>query len=102
MINVVMFGGIAAMALARNVRDRGSILRRSDTKLLTHCDSSGIKFSHACFIWIFTVRKRSCGKVLFLHMSVSHSVHSGEVYTPGQALPEADTPLADTPWTDIP
>ena len=26
---------------------------------------------------IFTVRKRSCGKVIFLHLSVSHSVHKG-------------------------
>ena len=26
---------------------------------------------------IFTARKRSCGKVMFLHPSVSHSVHRG-------------------------
>ena len=26
---------------------------------------------------IFTARKRSCGKVMFLHLSVSHSVHRG-------------------------
>ena len=38
----------------------------------------------SCFV---TVRKRSCGKVMFLHLSVSHSVHrGGEVYTP-----QADT-----------
>ena len=26
---------------------------------------------------IFTVRNSSCGKVMFLHLSVSHSVHGG-------------------------
>ena len=26
---------------------------------------------------VFTVRKRSCGKVMFSHLSVSHSVHRG-------------------------
>ena len=26
---------------------------------------------------IITVRKRSCGKVMFLHLSVSHSLHRG-------------------------
>ena len=28
-------------------------------------------------VCIFTARKRSCGKVMFLHLSVSHSVHRG-------------------------
>ena len=28
---------------------------------------------------LFTVHKRSCGKVMFLHLSVSHSVHKGGV-----------------------
>ena len=34
-------------------------------------------------ISIFTVRNCSCGKVMFLHLSVSHSVHEmgGVVYT---------------------
>ena len=38
---------------------------------------------------IFAVRKRSCGKVMFLHLSVSHSVHRG-----GGVCPSAcwDTP----------
>ena len=27
--------------------------------------------------FIFTARKQSCGKVMFLHLSVSHSVHRG-------------------------
>ena len=27
---------------------------------------------------VFTARKRSCGNVMFLHLSVSHSVHRGE------------------------
>ena len=47
---------------------------------------------------LFTVRKRSCGKVMFLHLSVSHSVHKGGClpqcmlgYTPspGQTPPPA-------------
>ena len=33
----------------------------------------------------FTVRKRSCGKAMFLHLSVSHSVHGGG----GVCLPSA-------------
>ena len=41
----------------------------------------------------FTVCKRGCGKVMFLHLSVSHSVHKG-------GLPQCTlgyTPRADTP-----
>ena len=47
-------------------------------------------FSHCLFL-IVTVRKRSCGKVMFLHLSVSHSVHGG-------GCPSAcwDTPLGLT------
>ena len=32
---------------------------------------------------IFTARKRSCVKVIFLHLTVSHSVHSGGVHGRG-------------------
>ena len=32
-------------------------------------------FQIKCFCYIFTVRNSSCGKVMFLHLSVSHSVH---------------------------
>ena len=32
---------------------------------------------HSCYILIFTVRKRSCRKVMFLHLSVNYSVHGG-------------------------
>ena len=42
--------------------------------------------------------QRSCGKVMFLHLSVSHSVH-------GRCVPActgADTPQTDTPWSDTP
>ena len=35
---------------------------------------------------IVTVRKRSCGKVMFLHLSVSHSVHRGGCL-PGGCIP---------------
>ena len=51
---------------------------------------------------LITARKRSCGKVLFLHLSVSHSVHlGGKVYAPSppgrhplgsDILPRVDTP----------
>ena len=51
------------------------------------------------FMDIFTVRKRSCGKVMFLHLSVSHSGHRG-VYSSmhgGRHTPWADSPWANTP-----
>ena len=54
-------------------------------------------------IFFFTVRKRSCGKVMFLHLSVSHSVHRGStsvhagIHPPGQTPPWADTPPGQTP-----
>ena len=44
--------------------------------------------------------QRSCGKVMFLHLSVSHSVYGGMGVwqtPPGQIPPKADTPRADTP-----
>ena len=31
---------------------------------------------------VITVRKQSCGKVMFLHLSVSHSVHRGGAVYP--------------------
>ena len=43
--------------------------------------------------------QRSCGKLMFLHLSVSHSVHRGEVYPSmhwGKHL-RVDTPLGTTP-----
>ena len=48
--------------------------------------------SHDFAQYFITVRKRSCGKVMFLHLSVSHSVHGG-------CIPACtgQTPLADTP-----
>ena len=33
---------------------------------------------------VFTVRKRSCGKVKFLHLSFSHSVHRGACVARGR------------------
>ena len=48
---------------------------------------------------INTVRKGSCGKVMFLHLSVSHSVHMGCI----SACIEADTPQTEPPpWADRP
>ena len=37
--------------------------------------TSHFKGSFLTKIVIFTARKQSCGKVMFLHSSVSHSVH---------------------------
>ena len=74
---------------------------------------------------LITVRKRSCGKVIFSQACVKNSVHRGQVYTPpgrhswqtpvwadttppGQTphpwadSPQADTPLGRHPWTDTP
>ena len=60
-------------------------------------------------VCLITARKRSCVKVLFLHLSVSHSVHrwvSASVHT--GYTPWADTPLGRHPpgqtphWADIP
>ena len=42
---------------------------------------------------LITVRKRSCGKVMFSQACVKNSVHRGKVYTPQQA----DTPSGQTP-----
>ena len=38
------------------------------------------RFTGKLQILFFNVRKRSCWKVMFLHLSVSHSVHRGGVY----------------------
>ena len=71
---------------------------------------------------IISARNRSYGKVMFLHLSVSHSVHRGGWQThplgshpPGQTHPLSRQPLpprrhdprqtlpwADTPWVDTP
>ena len=64
-------------------------------------------------VLISTVRKRSCGKVMFLHLSVSYYVHEGvhqcmlgympQADTPRQTLPQADTPPGTHPlWVDTP
>ena len=35
---------------------------------------------------IFTARKRSCGKVMFLHLTVSHSVHRAACMVEGACV----------------
>ena len=62
---------------------------------------------------IITARKRSCRKVVFLHLSVSHSVHRGVYpsmqwgctppgsHSPVRSLP-VKPPQADIPWADTP
>ena len=47
-----------------------------------------------CFI---SVRKWSCRKVMFLHLSVSHSVHGGSAPMHAGIHPPADTPLGIHP-----
>ena len=69
----------------------------------------GLYFTHFC-LSIFTVRKRSCGKVMFLHLSVSHSVHRGVsapvhagIHTPlGRHPTRRQTPLSRHPQADPP
>ena len=55
---------------------------------------------------IFTALKRSCGKVMFLHLSVSYSVHGGgglpERDTPDRAPLDRDLPERGPLWTEIP
>ena len=62
---------------------------------------------------LITVRKWSCGKVMFSQACVKNSVHRGGGCTPprqtppldrhpGQTTPWADTPLVDTPWANTP
>ena len=74
-----------------------------------HCEPVYIGTSSFCFraffSSIFTVRKRSCGKVIFLHLSVSHSVHRGDtlprqVPPSGRYTPRAGTP--PPPWQVFP
>ena len=43
-------------------------------------------FFEVCHSFI-TANKRSCGKVMFLHLSLSHSFHRGGVHPPWQTLP---------------
>ena len=54
---------------------------------------------------IFTARKRSCGKVTFLHLSVSHSVHRGREGLPSPPLIGRPgglgrPPRCRPPWAD--
>ena len=52
------------------------------------------------FIHIFTVRKSSCGKVMFSQACVKNSVHGGwVVYTPLAAPPPRQTPHPPPPCT---
>ena len=48
---------------------------------------------------VVTARKRSCGKVMFLYLSVSHSVYGGGCLPlgPGGCTPIGQTPPKQTP-----
>ena len=49
--------------------------RESDWLLRGSSAANQILLRHSGPILSFTARKRSCGKVMFLHLTVSHSVH---------------------------
>ena len=47
--------------------------------------------------------QHSCGKVMFLHLSLSHSIHGGCLADTHQAdTPRQIQPWVDTPWPDTP
>ena len=53
---------------------------------------------HVLECFVFTAHKRSCGKVMFLPLSVSHSVHGGR-----GSLYDVTSCLAEIPpWTETP
>ena len=55
-----------------------------------------LSYPFESLIWvIFTACKRSCGKVMFLHLSVSHSVHRGR-----RSLYDVTSCLAT--WSHVP
>ena len=60
---------------------------------------------HSCLLPkknFVTASKLSCGKVRFLHLSVSHSVHRGRGF-PNREPPQTEIPLnRDPPWTETP
>ena len=67
-------------------------------KVINNTSQGNLPFS--CFTppLLFTVRNSSYGKVMFLHLSVSHSVHRGCLgRPPRQTPPWAATPLGRHP-----
>ena len=56
-----------------------------------------VRLNSQCML--ITVRKRSCGKVMFLHLSVSYSVHSGGGSAPVHA---GQTTHTTHHWADTP
>ena len=49
-----------------------------NTMKMSSCTKHLCNMRYDVLQYIFTTRKWSCGKVMFLHLSVSHSVHRGE------------------------
>ena len=65
-----------------------------------HCNNIQQYISQQHTHTFFTVPKRSCGKVMFLHLSVSHSGHRGvssPVHAGIHTHPPADTLLSRHP-----
>ena len=76
------------------------ILQKMSEKSNTHPHTPMLSHAKFCRIFFITARKRSCGKVMFLHLSLSHSVFTG-----GVCLSACwDTPLSGshTPRGDVP
>ena len=63
--------------------------------------TSHFKGSFVTKIVIFTARKQSCGKVMFLHPSVSHSVHRRGVRGGGMHAGEMATEASGTHSTGM-
>ena len=76
-----------------SVDHRASSSRKKDVILFVW---SKISFSELAVRYLFTVHNSSCGKVMFLHLPVSHSVHRGEG-VPATGSGECTPPCADTP-----
>ena len=53
-------------------------------------------------LWVFTVRKRSCGNVMFLHLSSVILFTAGDRCTPPGRHKGVYTPQTDTPWARHP
>ena len=74
-------------------------LLMSATNILKGLLTPGDCYSDIAHVNIHTVHKRSCGKVMFLHLSVSHSAHRGGCFSACWDTPPVHT-LGRQPRTD--
>ena len=82
------------------------VYRTASVSLMAHSHCTGPgqgidqeTMSFYIALCVHTTQGQSCGKVMFLHLSVSHSVHRGGRCLGRHPPPQADTPppQADTP-----